>query len=218
MTVNPDESTYQLAKELNQELRLSIPAYDAAMGSFVSSVIEGFISLEPVVGQIPQRATGHSGPTRNIPGPEPLDQPLKTVMETVTIHADVMRSTDVEAFTSSIASMAEQYVQQLARFFIATMEELTRGTGNFVDANERPLSWDLVLDALERIEIDFDDDGQPYRPSIVMHPHMLERLNQIEVTPEHRRRLADIFAQNKARWHAQKRTRRLPRRNQGAGV
>ena len=82
-----------------------------------------------------------------------------------------------------------------------------------MSAAGRPLTFDLVLDMLEQTEISFNEDGSP-NFSVVLHPTQAEKLLASPVTPEQKRRQAEILARKKAEQDAQKRTRRLPR--QGA--
>jgi hypothetical protein len=199
-------------------LRLVIPIYDLAMSSFVTSVVDGIVGLEPMLGQIPVRTTGHAGPTRNVPGPQPVDHPLQTFQQTVTIHADVIRTTDVGTFLDALYDLAKQYEAQMGEALIRSISDVTEAVGNVVNAQGRPLSYDFFLDALEKIEVTFYEDGRPRVPQVAGHPETAKLLRAVEITSAQRRREEAIFRRKKDEWDAQKRTRRLPRPDQGAGV
>ena len=46
------------------------------------------------------------------------------------------------------------------------MDEATQKTGNILDVKSQPLSPDLVLEALKKVSIDFDEAGNPIYPNI----------------------------------------------------
>ncbi len=92
-----------------EEVRLTIPSYNQAMVDLMQSVVRGFAALDPLIGQIPVRVTSHAGPTRNVPGPQPLDHPLTASEVQVEIHFDVIRQSDVDAFTAILLDFAGKY-------------------------------------------------------------------------------------------------------------
>jgi hypothetical protein len=194
---------------------LAIVAYDVALRGFKSAVVAGMLGAEPFLGQIESRTTDHAGPVRNVPGPKPLDHERTHFEGDYALHIDAIRDMDTDAFSKAIVAVAEQYVGAMGATLFRTVSEITDATGNTTDAGGRPLSWDLVLDAYETTEIAFDDEGQP-TTQLVMNPNTAMLLQAIEKTPEQIRRCQDIMQRKKDAWDAQQRSRRLPRREQGA--
>ena len=197
---------------------LTIPAYDLAMHEFMTLVMDGMIGVDPMLGQIRVRVTGHAGPTRNVPGPQPVDHPLTTFQEIITIHADVIRETDVESFVAALVELAAKYEEAMGTTLVRTLTDVTEAVGNVVDAQGLPLSWDHLLDALEMTEFTFDEDGRLHVKQFLMNAETDKQLRAIEMTPEQRQRHEELIRTKKEQWDAQKRTRRLPRRDQGTGV
>jgi hypothetical protein len=89
------------------------------------------------------------------------------------------------------------------------VSEVTDATGNSISAAGQSLSHDLILDAIERVEIDFDDEGNPRMPSLMAHPQTLVPLARIQPTDEQERRYEQIMTAKKAAHDAKKRHRRL---------
>jgi hypothetical protein len=191
--------------------RLVIPAYDHALHDFMTSVVEGMRGVDPLLGVIRSRQSGHAGPVRNVPGPEPVDHVLTTFEDEVAIHKDVIRGTDVEQFITIIVDVARKYLEAMGATFFQTVSQITEATGNSIDVGGQPLSWDLILDGLEQKEIAFDEEGKLAGEMIVMNPRTAQILASIEMTPEQEERLNDILQRKKEAWDAQQRTRRLPR-------
>jgi hypothetical protein len=44
---------------------------------------------------------------------------------------------------------------------------ISEGMGNAVAGNRRPFGWPVILEVLERIEFNFDDNGEPDLPSMI---------------------------------------------------
>lgn len=198
--------------------RLTIPAYDLAAHSFMSSVMDGLIGVVPILGQMPVRITGHAGPTRNVPGDHPLDHPLTVFRETLLIHADVIRGTAVESFVASLTELAGKYEEKMGKTLVETIGGVAEAVGNVVDAREQPLSWDFLLDAFEKIDWSFDEEGHPLGQQILVNPETAKLLRALDITLKQQQRYHEIIQRKKEQWDAQKRTRRLPRSDQGAGA
>jgi hypothetical protein len=196
---------------------LAIPAYDAALRSLMSSIVDGMIGVDPVLGQIHSRTTGHAGPTRNVPGPHPVDHDLTHFEAEYAIHVDHIRDTEVDVFIIAICGVAEKYAEAMGAAFVRTVSDVAEAVGNAIDAEGKPFTWDFFLDGLETMEVAFDEDGQ-YRLQVLINPETWRLLQAVEQTPEQEQRFREIMQRKKDAWDAQQRPRRLPRREQGAGA
>jgi hypothetical protein len=196
---------------------LAIPAYDIALRSLMSSIVEGMISVDPVLGQIHARTTGHAGPTRNVPGPNPIDHDLTHFEADYAIHVDHIRGTDADVFVTAVCGVAEKYAEAMGATFFQTMRDVTEAVGNAFDAEGKPFTWDLFLDGLEKMEIPFDVNGK-FQLQALVGPELFNLIRTIELTTEHKQRLDGILQRKKDEWDAQQRPRRLPRREQGTGA
>jgi hypothetical protein len=196
---------------------LTIPVYDVALRALKTSIVEGLVSTDPMLGQIASRTTGHAGPVRNVPGPNPVDHDRTQFRAEYSLHIDAIREMDVDTFIMAIYRIAEQYAEAMGATFFRTASDITEATGNSTDAEGRLLSWDLVLDELEKAEVAFDDDDQP-TAQIVMSQNDSMMLHATEKTPEQERRYQEIMQRKKDAWDAQQRPRHLPRRHQGTGA
>jgi hypothetical protein len=175
------------------------------------------IGVDPLLGQIESRTTGHAGPVRNVPGPNPVNHDRTHFEADYALHVAAVRETDVDAFTAAICGAAAQYTEAMGKTFFRIARDITDATGNSIDAEGRLLSWDLVLDMLETAEVTFDNDGKP-TTQLVMSPKIATLLHAIEQTPEQEQRFQEIMQRKKDAWDAQQRPRRLPRQEQGASA
>lgn len=191
-------------------IRFDVPAYQTAMTEFAQSVLRGMAALDPTIGQVQREPTVHAGPTRNVPGSQPVDHPMFRLEPRAVIPEDVVRHGRFDDYATALVGMAAEFRDQVTGQLSRALGDVTNATGNTVDGGGRPLSHDLIFDALERVEIDFDDEGTPLLPDLMMNPKTADALARLEPTPEQRRRRDDILARKRAAHDAEKRTRRLP--------
>jgi hypothetical protein len=92
-------------------------------------------------------------------------------------------------------------------------EELNRSVQNEVNLQGQPLNPDHLLRCFEKIWIDFDAEGRPKLPTIIIHPDQSDTYKrigeEIDSTPELRKRFAQIIASKKEEWRARESNRKL---------
>ena len=94
------------------------------------------------------------------------------------ISKDEMLKRGPEAYFSRVQQIAREWVKQQSRLLFQKMDEVTEITGNVVDAKSKPLSPELILAALDKVAISFDEFGNPNLPALVVHPDKLERMKE----------------------------------------
>jgi len=78
-----------------------------------------------------------------------------------------------------VTTKAREMGQKMGKYVFQTLNKAIDETGNSIDGKGQPLSLELMFQALERIEIPFDDDGQPIMPSMVIHPKQSQKLKEL---------------------------------------
>ena len=190
-------------------LSLNISEYESATLRFITEVMQGFLGVDPLFSGIERDYTTHRGPIRNVPGDTPLDQSMFAVSGESSISWDSIRNGKIDEYTHFLVDLSESQRKSLARHFFKNISEITDATGRTVNAKGQPLTVDLILDLLEKVEFGFDDDGNPQYPTLVLPPAAIERLKKLEFTPEQEKRRQQIIEEKRARFNASKRTRRL---------
>jgi hypothetical protein len=99
---------------------------------------------------------------------------------------------------------------EMMRRLYEMLEETTKKTGNVVNG---PLTCDLFLDLLEKIQFDFDDDGNPIWPSLQLNSdaHAKFKLQYPEwlKEPKFQERLKLIVDQQRDKFYEREACRRL---------
>lgn len=113
-----------------------------------------------------------------------------------------------EAFTPIGLSMASQKEKML----FEAIREATDKTGNIIDAKGKPLSFDLLMELLEKMPIDFDKDGQAIMPTLAVGPDMEDKIKKIAKkceTKENIERHTRLMQKKKDEWRAREADRIL---------
>lgn len=114
---------------------------------------------------------------------------------------------DLSAWDTALAKCAETALPQVMKMIFDTFEAVTRQSGNVVDAKGKKLSHDVILDALDAMELDFNEDGTHKELTMVVSPEMYEAFKAIGPrTPEQEARYSEII---KRKWEAHLARRRV---------
>lgn len=106
-------------------------------------------------------------------------------------------------------SIGKQHMQLL----FTTVKEATDRVGTSYDAKGKPFDFEMFLGTLEKLWIDFDEQGQPILPTIVIHPDQLKALAPKfaawEKDPSLMARWSAVIAGKKEEWRARENLRKL---------
>jgi hypothetical protein len=83
-----------------------------------------------------------------------------------------------DAYFSRVPQIAKDWIELETRLLIQKMDEVTRKTGNIVNGKSKPLSPELILDALDKVAISFDEFGNANIPALVVHPDNFEKMKK----------------------------------------
>jgi len=107
-----------------------------------------------------------------------------------------------------LATMAEGLSKDQVKMFEDVMKSATDEAGTAVHADGRPFSAELFIEAIEKMELSFDDDGNWEMPTLVGHPmheaRIKSELARLDATPKlHAEATAIVIREYSDRWHAQ---------------
>jgi hypothetical protein len=117
--------------------------------------------------------------------------------------AEIMRRID---------GVAQKLADELAKNIYGVASEAAQEVGNVVKAHGK-ITGEAILEVLEKIEIPFDDEGNPELPSIHIHPDMTETLKEallsLRENPDLRARHEELLRRKKEIWRAREARRKL---------
>jgi hypothetical protein len=106
--------------------------------------------------------------------------------------------------------MADERLSIVMQHFFRAFERTCDAAGTGTDARGKPFSFELYLAGLEKIELQFDRDGQPILPTLVVHPTMAKQLESLPPpTEEQLRAYNDLIERKRKEFNARRRYRKL---------
>jgi len=108
--------------------------------------------------------------------------------------------------------VGQKMADKMAKLTYSTLSEGAEQVGNVVRSTGK-ITPEVILEVFEKIEIVFDENGQPEFPSIHIHPDMedtmKEALSKLQNIPENRRKFEEILARKREAWRVREANRRL---------
>ena len=192
----------------------ALPEYERAGREFFGDAVEALMqSKDAIFGMI--RSERVDSLPRNRVGLA-SDRVLETAPMTIESSFALSKSAtingDLDDLLAALDTAAESGLASLMPQFFANLGDICDAAGQTVDASGRPFDHDLLLEALEGVEIAFNADGRPQMPTLVLHPDMADRLAALPpATPDQDRRFAEMMQRKKDEFFARRRSRQLPR-------
>jgi hypothetical protein len=132
--------------------------------------------------------------------------------ERIEFKTEDVLSGDVQRFVSGLEQHGSAIGRHTLRQLFRTVDKTTEATGLAIDGKKYANRVERFLAGLRAVEFQFDDNGEPNLPTIVMRPKDREEtIKELEAAgPEVKRRIDEIVADKKAKWNASKSSRCLP--------
>jgi hypothetical protein len=129
------------------------------------------------------------------------------------IPLDEIPTLGLEDLLRELDTMAKSLAGQQENHLITTLEETTEKAGQVIDGKGQPLSPDLLFRVLEALQIEFNADGTPELPTLVVHPDQLGAARSISAefnaNRDLARRFEEIIAKKREEWRAREADRHL---------
>ena len=118
-----------------------------------------------------------------------------------------------EMVRDKINDAAEEIAEQQARTFYKKIDISAEEVGNVVTSGGEPFSIDLYLDLLEKVDIDFDEAGNPEGLAFAVNPSALPSIakviSQAKNDPETDRRYKAIMERKREEFRVRESNRKL---------
>jgi len=134
---------------------------------------------------------------------------MEEIRSSISVVREKLAEEGLAAVLSALEKTAEDVAAQQSKLFIKRVEEAVQEAGQVVDAEGQPLTFDLVLDMLDKMLIDFDEQGRPKWPSVVCGAKAFEKAKNWEITDEQERRLSELTERKRLEWRDGESDRKL---------
>jgi hypothetical protein len=130
-----------------------------------------------------------------------------------TLKVDDLLSSGTQAIRDMLATMAEGLSKEQVHMFQSMMDQATNEAGTVVHADGRPFSAELFIEAIDKMELSFDDNGDWEMPTLVGHPmheaRIKAELARIDNTPELHAKATAIVNRKREAWRVREAHRTL---------
>lgn len=180
----------------------------------VNAEMRAFIRKEPILSQIKhyRHYEGNQMNSQSMDG-NVHDSRYRELSSKFDITKEEIISGGYSAFMERALKTAEDIQGQQVRAIFKTISDVTEKTGNVVDGKGKPFSPEMFLESLDKIYIDFDENGSPKFPSFVFHPKLrdkvLSSMAKLDADPALKKRHAEIIEKKRKEWNDREGNRKL---------
>ncbi|MGW1324264.1 hypothetical protein ACWD64_17220 [Streptomyces antibioticus] len=107
----------------------------------------------------------------------------------------------------------EEFGRRQAQFHFGRLNEIIEQAGNVIDGKGQKLTLDLLLKTIEQVHISFDEDENPRMPTMVMHPDMAPRIQEIirevEADETAQEKFHEVMTRKLGEWREEQNRRKL---------
>jgi hypothetical protein len=189
-----------------KKLSFSLPKYDFAMSEFYNRIADNLHMQDELLRRFPPVRVTHTGTTRLLSKPDILEEPYKLHKNITSGEIEIITQTNIVKFKDFLLDLIIPIQTKLKEDTEEIINQTCNVTGNKIDAKNQNV-WDAYIEALEKMKVSFDDDGNP---NFLVHPpEFYEKLSKTTPTIEQGRKVEEIFRRKKEEWFSKKQSRRL---------
>ena len=184
---------------------MPVQEYSSAAMAFLSDAHEAVMHANsPLLGRVPHQRVEAVPRTKYALGDAGVheESPLRGEAP-VTVGLEAVRNCDLDALMALIGEIAFAMGEQLQAQLLGHIGRLSDASGMTVSGAGKDF-FDGWIEALERVDLSVDDDGQLVLPTIVANPDDFRK-----PTEEQTKRLNEVLARKEAEAHARRPDRRL---------
>jgi hypothetical protein len=129
------------------------------------------------------------------------------------ITSDELIEKGVLACAEKLQEAAKEIAKSSSIMMFNRIKGATERTGNVIDGGGKPLTPELLLELMQKVEMDFDDEGNPLNMAFVVSPETWEtykdRFREWDQDPEVVRKRDLIMARKRREWLDRESNRKL---------
>lgn len=168
--------------------------------------VDNMVRQEPLLSQI-KRERHHEGNQMEIVTINGKEQKssYKEISTGFSIKPEDVIKQGIKPFFENIQHIVEEMQKQQTALILSSLSEQLEKAGQTVNGKGKPFDFEIFLKVLGKIAIDFDDEGKPHLPSMVVSPDMAakikEELPKWEKNPDYHRRFEELIELKRKEWH-----------------
>jgi hypothetical protein len=196
---------------INMNRLFALPEYEDAFVDFVhTAILELKRRKDPLLSRIRVEYSEEIHTSQNtMPSGEVVETRPFQVRMPIAIELDDAIAGRSNGLTAAIDNAAEEGLKIGMPRIFEQLGRVCEAAGTATDARGQPLSRALILQALEKMEIDFDEDGKA-NIGVMVGPETYKQFQNLPPpTPEEVQALNELLERKRAEFYARQRHRKL---------
>lgn len=178
----------------------------------LAKYFENLRSDDPIIGQIKAAKKLHSGGIIYKSEEKKLEVPMKRMSLEASTNINDIYDFNLEKICITVYEVAQNWLAEMKKMMFSTLSQVTEFTGNIVDGKGKGLSCEMLLEAMEKTHIEFDQDGNPQLPQVVVSPELAKNFDKLKKQETlFKEKFEEIISKKKEAYYAEKGSRRLSR-------
>ena len=141
------------------------------------------------------------------------EENLESIAVKLEVKFDEVEKMNHEMVLDKINRAAEEMASKMAKLFYERLTKSADEVGNVISAGGEPFSIDLFFEMLEKIHVDFDEEGNPSQlmstVSPKLFPSIAKVISQAKTDPANDRRYQTIIERKREEWRVRESNRKL---------
>ena len=192
----------------------SSPEYTYAVVKFVHEGVGRLMEAKDEVwAMIPKAEPSETVPiTQNtLPSGDLVqNNPVEMEVQFIFTYEDI-RLCNVDELAVQMDSAADKNLSVVMPHFFDILSRASQAAGTNTECGGKPFSFEVYLASLEKLEIQFDENGNPEWPKLIVGPEMGEYIGKLPPpTLEQQKQLGDLIERKRREFNARRRNRNLP--------
>jgi hypothetical protein len=138
---------------------------------------------------------------------------LKSSEAEIIMSHDDVRDLNFQMRSEKLDAAAHEMAAQMSEHLFNILGEAVERVGNKVDGKGKPLGPEAFLEMLDKLQLEFKDDGTHENLSIIIPPNLMEKAHvtaeQLQNDPAYRKRYEEIITNKRREWRAREAARKL---------
>lgn len=217
MHIGEDENklmTFDWSSKIDVRYLLpDFPSVKKAANQFFTDRIRKSARRGSFMGTIP-RWIMHEGDIISVKSGKdlPVESEMKEASAGLLLRKEDIIANGMDAYYAKLDELAQSIKNQEEKIMLKAMEQAAEQAQNVVGAKGE-FSFSTILDAFEKMMIDFDSNGNPLGQDIILSPSaaakMRAMLPELEKNQEYKRRYNEIIDRKRKEWLDRENSRRL---------
>jgi len=141
------------------------------------------------------------------------DLEIKETKSNIEINLKKVETMPFDTMLIKADTIAQEMAMQQSKVVFEELDKGIKKVGNFIDAKGKPFSIDLYFQMLEKMLLDFNEDGNPNLPTIIAGEKAFKSISEVlsksDIDPTYIKTFDEIISRKREEWRVRESNRKL---------